>query len=297
MAKHVGCVSPHLPATKPPATHHNNAVPCCQGPPLRETVFSQREAWRMRYAPAGFLDSKSGSVGAIAPRSNTLRHHELKGQIWMVHNVGSLNVDDDKSSRRLPYGEGRQALVNAAIKLVAREGLPRLTYRSLTAEAGVTQGSLRHHFPHLIGVLEAALESCLDVSNSYLARPKRQVDELLGHMIQMMHEQPEIPAFLAEVYIEARHAPELLEIVQRHQANYRNRVRISLEAAGLAVDDEVIDVVLAIGDGMMYQRVIFGHAHEEVTQRQVSGTQRLLLALLFKEQVGAISKHLGVERD
>ncbi len=196
-------------------------------------------------------------------------------------------------SRRLPYGEGRQALVNAAIKLVAREGMPRLTYRSLTAEAGVSQGSLRHHFPHLIGVLEAALESCLDVSKSYLARPKRQGDELLGHMIQMMHERPEIPAFLTEVYVFARHTPELLEIVQRHQTSYRNRVRVSLEAAGLSVDDELIDAVLAIGDGLMYQRVIFGPSHAEVTERQVSGAQRLLMALLFKEQVGAISKHLS----
>lgn len=201
-------------------------------------------------------------------------------------------MNDDTAARRLPYGEGRQALVDAAIRLVAREGMPRLTYRSLTAEAGVSQGSLRHHFPNLIAVLEAALESCLDVSRSYIARPQGPLEALLAHMARMMRERPEIPAFLTEVYMVARHTPELLEIVQRQQQNYRDSVRRSLEAVGVAADDELVDVVLAIGDGLMYQRVIFGPDHEPVTARQVSGSQRLLLALLFRQRVSALGEQL-----
>lgn len=199
---------------------------------------------------------------------------------------------DDGAARRPGYGEGRQALVDAAIRLVAREGVPKLTYRSLTAEAGVSQGSLRHHFPHLIGVLEAALESCLDVSRAYMAQPNEQLQGLLAHTARLMHDRPEIPAFLAEVYIVARHTPELLEIVRRHQQHYRDRVEAALAVVGLTVDDALVDAVLAMGDGLMYQRVIFGEGHEETTRRQVAGSQRLLMALLFKERVGDIGRHM-----
>lgn len=164
--------------------------------------------------------------------------------------------------------------------------MPRLTYRSLTAEAGVSQGSLRHHFPHLIGVLEAALENCLDVSRTYMSRPKKDLHGLLANLAIMMGERPEIPRFLTEVYLVARHTPEMLEIVQRHQEGYRERVQNALTELGLVVDIELVDTALAMGDGLMYQRVIFGEQHEAATRRQVAGFQKLLLSQLFKERVG-----------
>ena len=44
------------------------------------------------------------------------------------------------------YGGGRDALIEAAILVVAREGLRGLTIRSVAAEAGVTRGLFCSHF-------------------------------------------------------------------------------------------------------------------------------------------------------
>lgn len=184
-----------------------------------------------------------------------------------------------KGAERLPYGEGRSALVDASIRLVAREGLHRLTYRSLTAEAGVTQGSLRHHFPHLVAVLEAGLEQCVAVSAAYASRPIDKIDDLLVHMIDLMREQPDVLGFLAEVFVAARHRPELYALALRHQETYRVRVREAVEAAGASMDDSLIDLIVAVGDGIVFQRVVFGEAWAPVTERQVSGSGRLLSLL------------------
>ncbi|MFE4582354.1 hypothetical protein ACFRKC_42725, partial [Streptomyces chartreusis] len=41
-----------------------------------------------------------------------------------------------KPRRRMNYGEGREALLNAAVRVVARGGLRKLTYRAVAQEAG-----------------------------------------------------------------------------------------------------------------------------------------------------------------
>lgn len=181
---------------------------------------------------------------------------------------------------RLPYGEGRQALVEAAIRLVARDGLAKLTYRSLTAEAGVSQGSLRHHFTSLVGVLEAALERCLEVSHSYLRQAPESLADLFVHLVASMREHPEIPAFQTEVFVGARHRPELQDLARRHQEAYRAAVRAALDGSAVPADEDIVQIVVAMAEGMVYQRVVFGESHAPVTAQQVAGSQRVLSALI-----------------
>ena len=74
---------------------------------------------------------------------------------------------------RVAYGTGRQALLEAAIQVVAAEGLRGLTYRSGAAEAGVSHASVRYHFGDWSTLVEEALTYCLDrsASDSVLAMP------------------------------------------------------------------------------------------------------------------------------
>ncbi len=201
----------------------------------------------------------------------------------------SESVSASEESARLPYGHGRQALVEAAVRLVARDGLSKLTYRSVTAEAGVSQGSLRHHFPNLLALLEAALEWCVEQSQTYMAEVPR-VEDLLMHFTAMMDEIPDLPVFLTEVYVSSRTNPGLAAIVRRNQDVYRARVRSVLIEAGVAGDiDELVDAVVAMGDGILYQRVVFGSDWAEITDRQVAGSRRLLrhLVLAHAESLSA----------
>ncbi|MFE7837308.1 TetR/AcrR family transcriptional regulator [Streptomyces sp. NPDC057474] len=189
--------------------------------------------------------------------------------------TGSKRSEQAKPS----YGEGRQALVRAAIRLVARDGLAKLTYRSLTAEAGVSQGSLRHHFPNLNAVLEASLELCLETTQSYLRKPSGSFEDLFAHLATSLREHPEIPAFQTEVFVGARHEPDLKELALRHQEAYRERTRTALADAGLPYDEDLVEILVAIAEGIVYQRVVFGADRAHATDRQIAGSRRLLSAL------------------
>jgi AcrR family transcriptional regulator len=200
-------------------------------------------------------------------------------------------MKENLDSARLPYGQGKQALLEATVRLVAREGLTKLTYRSVTTEAGVTQGSLRHHFPNLLALLEAALEWCVEISQSYIPNlPK--VDELLDHFPKMLDDNPDLPGFLTEIFVASRNSPGLSALVRRNQDVYRTRVRAVLSEAGLGDDiDEIVDVVVAMGDGIVYQRVVFGPEWSAVTDRQVAGSRQLLrqLALTHSHSISQVA--------
>src|SRR5690349_24381102 len=68
--------------------------------------------------------------------------------------------------RRVHYGEGREALLKAAVRVVARGGLRRLTYRAVAEEAGVTHGLVVHHFGSRDALIEAPLEHTIRTSLS-----------------------------------------------------------------------------------------------------------------------------------
>ena len=76
------------------------------------------------------------------------------------------------------YGTGREALLDAAVRVVARGGLRRLTYRAVAQEAGVTHGLVVHHFGSRDALIEEALAHAVRQSLSSSAR--RQNLKLLG---------------------------------------------------------------------------------------------------------------------
>lgn len=54
--------------------------------------------------------------------------------------------------------ETRTKLVEAAITLIASEGMTRATTRAISEEAGVSQGAQSHHFPQRVDLVAAAME-------------------------------------------------------------------------------------------------------------------------------------------
>ncbi len=62
------------------------------------------------------------------------------------------------------YGQGREALLEAVIRVVSQSGLRNLTYRAAAREAGVTHGLVAHHFGSRDALIEEALELALDRS-------------------------------------------------------------------------------------------------------------------------------------
>jgi AcrR family transcriptional regulator len=64
------------------------------------------------------------------------------------------------------YGNGRRALLDATVRVVARKGLRGLTYREVAAEAGVTYGLVHHHFGSRDALVQESLKHAVRESLS-----------------------------------------------------------------------------------------------------------------------------------
>src|SRR4051812_25531287 len=111
---------------------------------------------------------------------------------------------------RPQYGSGREALLDAAITVVARRGLRYLTYRSVAAEAGVTHGLVAHHFGSRDALLTAALQHSVQrsIDVTALRTDSGTPDDFVRGFAKMVERDPDLHAFQYEVLLEARRSPE-----------------------------------------------------------------------------------------
>ena len=72
-------------------------------------------------------------------------------------------------SRTVPYGGGRDLLVESTVQVVAERGLRGLTFRAVAERAGVNNSLVAHHF----GTREALLGSGPRLGRGTLDREHR----------------------------------------------------------------------------------------------------------------------------
>jgi TetR/AcrR family transcriptional regulator, regulator of biofilm formation and stress response len=70
---------------------------------------------------------------------------------------------------RRARGDAREAILAAALQVVAREGIDRVTHRRVAAEAGVSPGSTTHHFASREDLLREAFRFYLREADGVLA--------------------------------------------------------------------------------------------------------------------------------
>lgn len=63
-----------------------------------------------------------------------------------------------RTRKRYHHGNLRQALIDVAVRVVARHGIDALNLRQLAAQAGVTAGAPYHHFANRKALLSAIAE-------------------------------------------------------------------------------------------------------------------------------------------
>jgi len=155
-----------------------------------------------------------------------------------------------------PYGSGRDALLDAAVKVVARVGLRGLTYRAVATEAGVTNSLVAHHF----GSRDALITETLRRSVQRSIETSRLIDfaasepEFRKALLDVVDSEPEQQAFQFELILEARRRPELREPVRELYRTYIATLQAGLGAANPALADEAqARTVFAALDGLMLQ--------------------------------------------
>lgn len=175
------------------------------------------------------------------------------------------------------YGTGRVALLDAAVRVVARGGLRKLTYRAVAEEAGVTHGLVVHHFGSRDALIEEAVTHAIRASlhSSALDIGTGRAADFAGGLPDMVDSGPELQAFQYELLLEARRRPELLAHLRAlyeeyFQASARELDRIlpGTVSRGLS------RLVFAALEGLVLHQLVFGE--REVTEEALGELRALL---------------------
>jgi len=182
--------------------------------------------------------------------------------------------------KHLQYGEGREALLNAAVRVVARGGLRKLTYRAVAEEAGVTHGLVVHHFGSRDALIEEALAHTIrtSLSTSALEPGTGKVADFSTGLSDMVTADPDTQAFQYELLLEARRRPELLPQLRALYDEYFEATRRELNRMLPAGADQAMTrLVFAALDGLVLHQLVFGEP--EVTDAALEQLRSLLRLL------------------
>jgi TetR/AcrR family transcriptional regulator, regulator of biofilm formation and stress response len=180
--------------------------------------------------------------------------------------------------RRVRRGQGRQALLEATVRIVARAGLDGLTIRSAAREAGVTHGLATYHFRSRDAMVAEALEWATEqgIEESRLDTHGGNLDDLAADLPELIARDPESAAFQFAMALEGRHQPALAEKIRELYDHYIATTHASLEAAGLTPDAKLSQLVFAAIDGLVLQQLIYGNAG--ATEQALRRLRHLLTA-------------------
>lgn len=174
------------------------------------------------------------------------------------------------------YGESKQALIKAAVRLVARDGISKLTYRSLAAEADVSSGAVQHNFNSIDDVLDCAFEYCLDQAYAY-GNHVESLTDFVNAIETLNENEPELQIFQTEIFLAARNSPTLMDIAERHQEVYRQITRDMLANLQISHDENLVEFITAAVDGIVFESVVFGKDQLPRTRKQFEVLKYMIL--------------------
>ena len=177
------------------------------------------------------------------------------------------------------YGKGREALLRAAVDVVAQKGLRGLTYRAVSEAAGVNNSLVAHHFGTRDALIEAALlwSSEQSIGASRLREAAENGGTFTEALLELLLEDPGLQVFQYEMILEARRRPELAGPVARLYESYVGALSEGLEAFGVQCDVHVVARSLfAALDGLVLQ-YLAGVGREEIAGALEEVHQAVLL--------------------
>jgi AcrR family transcriptional regulator len=185
-----------------------------------------------------------------------------------------------------PPAAGRQALIEAAIRVVGDGGLRKLTYREVAREAGVTQGLVTHHFGSWAELVRAALEhvSRTSLERSPLEPPPDRLVDLSAGLAQRVADAPAEEAFQFEIALEARRRTDLAPIAAALYEGYLSATANALDSVGVPNDEDLARLVFAAIDGLAFQQLVTGDP--EGTERSLALLHELLATVRDRTPVG-----------
>jgi AcrR family transcriptional regulator len=198
---------------------------------------------------------------------------------------------------RPAYGHGRDALVMAAIEVVAARGLRGLTIRSVAEHAGVSHGLVRWHFGSRDGLVEATLIRSVElaIDTSSLEPKTGAIDDMATDLAGWIDDETELAAFQYECLLEARRKRELMPHAKGMYDDFIAAAQRELERAGLGDDADLARAVFAMLDGLALQQTIFGGRGN--TERALDVVHEMIRALRDSRRRASRRSRAGAAAD
>ncbi len=158
----------------------------------------------------------------------------------------------------------RRLIVEAALRVIARDGVNAATHRAVAAEAGVALASTTYHFSSKDEIVTEALELAIDRSIAAVERttappgptsPAGLVDRLV-ELVEALCAEDQAPlAAQYELLIEAGRRPELRRLAERWDRAYLGGLRAVVAAAGIRAPGEAAGILSDLIEGALLDQV------------------------------------------
>ena len=157
--------------------------------------------------------------------------------------------------RRARGERTRRALMEATLRVVAKDGVGAVSHRRVCQEAGQPASSAAYHFPSITDLLEAALLAADERNCAELARIAAAADPI-AELSRWLADDfgPDRAACLAEyeLYLLAARTPALRPAATRWLTD------LAALVTGWGADARTVRVVCAYVDGMLIQGHVTG---------------------------------------
>jgi AcrR family transcriptional regulator len=179
---------------------------------------------------------------------------------------------------RLPYGEGRRALLEAVVQVVLARGFRGLSDRAVAQEAGVTHGLVRYHFPTREGMIADALEAkaAATIAQAHIL-PSGELDDFFSGLLAFSEEDERGHLFINELILEACRSPELKPYVREVYEQCFAVVEGALAEAGVEPRPGLVRLVFGACAGLALQQIFFGST--EWSEESLDELRRILRLL------------------
>lgn len=160
-----------------------------------------------------------------------------------------------REKRQPSHGEGREALLEATVRVGARKGLRGLTFRAVAEEAGLNNSLIAHHFGTRDRLLAAALEWTVDraIGAADLSEYATDSTAFREALIRNVLSEPDIEIFQFEMIMEATRRPELQGAVRELYRRYVTALAAGRTALGAEDNPGLNLAMFAALDGLTLQ--------------------------------------------
>lgn len=156
----------------------------------------------------------------------------------------------------------RAALLEAAVEVIAEQGVAGATHRSIAARAGMSTSTTSYFFSSLDDLVAAALQvvgdrivARVDAVTAQVADADLGPRESIDRFVDAVMAEPERDTVAQfEIYLECARRPQLQATAHRIMASIERGAEASLRALGIARAGERAPMVVALLDGLALHR-------------------------------------------